>query len=192
MRALLLGLVIVLAGLIILALVGKLPVSARPPMGLATPAARSDLLVQATDAARQGLWPCDVSQLPDQGWSCIVVQVALANEASVGRGYDVRHFQLEDWHCFGVFRETMRFPLLGAPPAPAVSVVPGGWSRREPAKSQVNSRSGIAKTPKQCWTGYRNPRHLSAYYFPANGSAPPRILRALGSRWRVVPRRSAS
>src|SRR5262245_8501753 len=88
--------ILVLASLAILAVLGSFRSAAEPAVGLATPAVRGELRVEATDAARQGPWPCDVSQLPDRGWSCIVVQVALENQGTGIRGYDAHYFRLED------------------------------------------------------------------------------------------------
>jgi hypothetical protein len=119
MRGLLVGLLIVIAGaLIVIAAWGSWRTASEPRVGLTTPVVRDALVVQATDAARQSSWPCDTSQLPDPGWSCIVVQMLLQNQGGGVRGYDPHQFRLEDQ------------------------------------------------------TGYRYPRHLPAYYFPAVGLVP--------------------
>ena len=97
MRGLALGLVILIAAtLIVVALWGSLRSASQPRVRLSTPIVRGELVIQATDAARQSSWPCDASQLPDPSWSCIVVQVVLENQGAGVRGYDAHQFRLED------------------------------------------------------------------------------------------------
>jgi hypothetical protein len=128
MRVLLLGvIIIVVGGSALFALRENLHSGAELPVGLATPEVRGDLVIQATDAARQAGWPCDVSQLPDQGWSCIVVQVVIENQGTVIRSYDAHHFRLVDQTRYQYPRHLpgYYFPDVGSAPLGQGTLAPG-------------------------------------------------------------------
>jgi len=129
MRGLLLAVAIVVVGsLTFIAVRESFRSAAEPALGLTTPVVRGDLRVEVMDAARQSGWPCDASQMPDRGWSCIVVQVALENQGAVVRGYDAHHFRLEDRTRYQYPRHLPAhyFPTIGSPPLGQGTLTPGG------------------------------------------------------------------
>jgi hypothetical protein len=163
MRGLLLGLVSVIVGtLIVVTLWGSWRSASQPRVGPTTPIVRGDLEIQATDAARQSSWPCDASQLPDPGWSCIGVQVVLENQGAGVRGYDAHQFRPEDPTGY-------RYPRhLAAYYFPTVGSAPLGQGRLAPG-AQVQGTVWFA-APRS-----RGPLSL-VYQPPQVGAGPVRVL----------------